>query len=468
MTSRPTNSEARDSRGSSSTSFDDSENKSVEILTLHPTPVSDDFLNDEEQNHRNAEAQVDDENVEEGDDDEEEEEDISENSEVDNDHMDEDNNASNSSEDDNDNVPEDIDELKKKALKYAFLSANLKHNQGNILLKTLCTFPFNLAYLPKDTRTLLQTPTVVATRHIQQLAGGEYLHLRLKYTLIRKLESFPVHRLPKTVEIDFSTDGAQIHNSGTTQFWPIQYRIFNSIDKRPVIAGVFKGKEKPSNAFAFFEHFVQEILDIRKEGGILVRNRRLALNIRCFIADAPARAFALQHYGHTSSNACSKCKIESHRSEETSVFGGTMVFSGIRHPPRTDEEYHNMIDEDHHKGPSPLDPILGLVKQVPFDPMHLVYIGNVKKVLHTHIHGKYGRLKLNKRKLDILDSRMITLQLHCPTEFNRRPNKLSMLHHFKATEYRQFLLYTAPAVLQGVFDTEFYEFHFVTLCNAPP
>lgn len=445
MTRCPTNFEARDSRGSSSMSFDDSKNESVEILTPHSTLISDNILNDEEQNYRNTEAQMDEENIEEDDDieeedDEEEEEGISEASEVDDDHMDEDNNASNFSED---NVPEDLDELKKRALKHAFLSANLKHSQGNILLKTLCTFPFNLAYLPKDTRTLLETPTVVATRYVQQLAGGEYLHLGLKYTLIRKLESFPGHRLPKTIEIDFSTDGAQIHNSGTTQFWPIQYRIFNSIDKRPVIAGVFKGKEKPSNAFAFFEQFVQEILDIRKEVGILVRNRRLPLNIRCFIADAPARAFALQHYGHTSSNACSKCKIEGHRSEETSTFGGTMVFPGIRHPLRTDEEYHNMIDEDHHKGPSPLDPVLGLVKQVPFEPMHLVYIGNIKKILHTHIHGKYGRLKLNKKKLDILDSRMITLQLHCPTEFNRRPNKLSMLHYFKATEYRQFLLYTA-------------------------
>jgi hypothetical protein len=208
-----------------------------------------------------------------------------------------------------------------------------------MILKTLRAFPFNLTFLPKDTRTLLQTPTAAATRHVQQLAGGEYLHLGFKSTLLRKLENLPQNLLPETIEIDFSIDGAEIHNSGTAQFWPIQYRIFNLSDKRPVIAGVFKGKDKPTNAFTFFEQFVEEIMEIRREGGIFVRNRRLPLNIRCFIADAPARAFALQHYGHTSSNACSKCKIEGHRSEETPSCRETMVFVGIRHPPRTDEEY---------------------------------------------------------------------------------------------------------------------------------
>lgn len=448
----------QDSDSSNSTSIDEFENEPVQNSASHPalSASGDDLLNDnEEQNHQSIER----EGTDDSEDSKDEEEGNGEDSEeVNNGYTDEEN-TSNSSEDNNENVLQHPNELKKRALKNAFLSANIKHNQGNIILKTLRAFPFNLTCLPKDTRTLLQTPTSVATRHVQQVAGGEYLHLGFKSTLVRKLESIPEDMLPNIVEIDFSTDGAEIYNSGTAQFWPIQYRIFNSIDKRPVIAGVFVGKEKPTNAFAFFEQFVEEIMDIRREGGILVRNRRLPLNLRCFIADAPARAFALQHYGHTSSNACSKCKIEGHRSKETPVCRGTMVFVGIRHPPRTDKEFHDMLDEDHHKGPSPLDPLLGLVTQVPFEPMHLVYIGNVKKVLHTQIHGKYGHRKLNKRKLDILDSRMTRLQLHCPSEFNRRPNKLSMFCHFKATE---FILYTAPAVLESIFDEDFYE-HFILL-----
>ena len=43
-------------------------------------------------------------------------------------------------------------------------------------------------------------------------------------------------------------------------------------------------------------------MDIREERGIFIRNRQLPLNVRCFIVDALARAFSLNHYGHTSSN----------------------------------------------------------------------------------------------------------------------------------------------------------------------
>ncbi|XP_039315622.1 uncharacterized protein LOC120360065 [Solenopsis invicta] len=143
-------------------------------------------------------------------------------------------------------------------------------------------------------------------------------------------------------------------------------------------------------------------------------------------------------------------------------YRGIMIFPGIHHSLRTDEEYINMVDKNHHKGPSPLHSILGLVTQVPFEPLHLIYLGNVKKLLHALIQGKYGRQKLNRRQLDILDSRIMTLKLHCPTDFNRRPNKLSMFHHFKGTEFRQFLLYTSPAILENVLDEEYY-MHFILL-----
>jgi len=111
------------------------------------------------------------------------------------------------------NPQQNPDELKRSVLKNAFLAANLKHTQGNVLLKMLREFLFNLQCLSKDMRILLQTPTDVATRFIQKIAGGKYLHLDLKCTLIKKLKSLSVHTLPKTIEIDLSTNGAQIHNS---------------------------------------------------------------------------------------------------------------------------------------------------------------------------------------------------------------------------------------------------------------
>ncbi|XP_033231596.1 uncharacterized protein LOC117182606 [Belonocnema kinseyi] len=176
--------------------------------------------------------------------------------------------------------------------------------------------------------------------------------------------------LPENIIIDFSTDGAKV-DEGLDQFWPHQYRILNISDKRPIIAGIFQGRHKPTNPFEFYEQFVQEITQVREEGGILIRNRRLPLILRCFIADAPARAFVLNHNGHTAAQACSKCKVEAHRCTVAGV-AGTMVFPGFRHELRTDDDYENVIDEDHHKGRSPLSPLVGLVTRVPFEAMHSV------------------------------------------------------------------------------------------------
>lgn len=122
--------------------------------------------------------------------------------------------------------PVHINEIKKKALKNAFLAANLKHTQINIILRTLREFPFGLNFLPKDARTILQTPTTVANEVIQNMAGGEYLHVGFKLTLMKKLKQIPADMVPERIIIDFSTDGAKV-NKGSKQFWPIQYRILN-------------------------------------------------------------------------------------------------------------------------------------------------------------------------------------------------------------------------------------------------
>ena len=96
----------------------------------------------------------------------------------------------------------------------------------------------------------------------------------------------------------------------------------------------------------------------------MIRSRRIPLILRCFIADAPARTFVLNHYSHNSSNACSKCKVEGIRCTVPG-FRGTMIFPGIRYELRTDEDYQKLVDDDHHKGRSPLAGFFGLITRVP-------------------------------------------------------------------------------------------------------
>lgn len=52
---------------------------------------------------------------------------------------------------------------------------------------------------------------------------------------------------------------------------------------------------------------------------------------------------------------------------------------------------------------------------------------------------------------------MINLKLHIPSEFNRKSRSLDKLANWKATEFRLFLLYTGPFILQNIIDVAIYE-----------
>ena len=237
---------------------------------------------------------------------------------------------------DHDNNEQDLTALQRNALRNAFLSVNVNHTQAKKILATLRSFPFNIANLPKDPRTLFKTPKAVVKNMIQNMSGGKYLHIGCKVMLQKILLHIPDQILPEFVLLDLSTVGGSVHNSGRKTFWPIQLRPLNILNKKPFIAGVFLRNTKPTNVFEFFQPFLQEIREIAEEGGIEVRGRRFPLRFRIFIADAPARAFCLNQFSHDSYFPCSKCWIEA-RPCENPRFSRSRALSGVDHRPRTDE-----------------------------------------------------------------------------------------------------------------------------------
>lgn len=347
----------------------------------------------------------------------------------------------------------------RERLASCFLQNNLTHVQCNNILSILRTHAC-LNDLPKDVRTLIETPRDKVL--VFTVEPGEYIHFGLEEGIAEVLLQFPSRYLPSHVEIDFNTDGCNLDKSGNNNIWPIQCKLANIRYTKAIIVGIYRGATKPSDPNTFFEKFIVDFKRIVDSGGICVRGKKLPIRLRCFVADAPARAFILNHRGHMSNKPCSKCTVSGVRCE------GRNTFRGINYPLRTDEEYVSCIDEDHHKdGNSPLSTLpFGMVSQVPFEYMHLVCLGVMKKLFSAWVCGKYSRQsKLPARSISIMSSRLEELKVYCPSDFARRPKSLDMCTKYKATEFRQFLLYTGPVVAYGILDHQLYT-HFLLLHAA--
>ena len=70
--------------------------------------------------------------------------------------------------------------------------------------------------------------------------------------------------------------------------------------------------------------------------------------------------------------------------------------------------------------------------------------------------------KISANQVNEISSLLLSLNGYMPSEFSRQPRSLKDLDRWKATEFRQFLLYTGPIVLRDIISDNAYE-HFLAL-----
>ena len=171
------------------------------------------------------------------------------------------------------------------------------------------------------------------------------------------------------------------------------------------------------------------------------------------MADVPTKSWALQHYGHTSSDACPRCKVQGIHD------GKRMIFLGINHPLRTDEEYRLCSDEDHHKGPSPLLKLpMGLTTQSPGEYMHLLCIGFDNKFETALVTKHFGvKIKLSCHIIGLISKRFLVIESYTPSEFARKIESLT--EKMKATQNRQRLLYSGVVCYKRLIDEDAYDLY---------
>jgi len=101
------------------------------------------------------------------------------------------------------------------------------------------------------------------------------------------------------------------------------------------------------------------------------------------------------------------------------------------------------------------------ISKTPLDYMHLVCLGVVKKMILLWIKGPL-RVRLNGKAKNKI-SHLLLLNRSCtPKEFVRKPRSITDVKHWKAVEFRNFLLYTGPVVLRYILKNDIYN-NFLTL-----
>lgn len=325
------------------------------------------------------------------------------------------------------------------------------------LLKLIKTSIPESIPLPNDCCTLMMTRKVTTPLNITNLSGGKYIHFGLCNSITRSLVYYDIKDIQE-IKININIDGLPLSKSSNGQFWPILGAlVLKNLYTKPFPIGIFYGESKPNDANTFLENFVSEYNNIKQNGGIEIVNKIVPLHINAIICNAPARSFVTGVKGHNAYFACGKCTTEG------DFFKNRVTFPELTATLRTDYSFSNRLQPEHHKYKSCLENLgIGMVTQVPNDYMHLVCLGVVKRLLQFWIKGKMN-IRLKPHQIAVLSSRLLKIQI-CK-EFARVPRGVETVDHWKATEFRQFLLYTGVVILQEVLPKRLY-MHFLCLSTA--
>lgn len=292
----------------------------------------------------------------------------------------------------------------------------------------------------------------VQNNSIKQFSNGSYQHFDIESQILKYCS---VMGYKEVIHLDINVDGLPLFDSSRTQLWPILARIVEYEKIFPI--GIFLGKTKPKDLHEYLQAFVSNMTEILKNG-ILFENKRIEVRIRYIICDTPARAYICGIKGHTSKSGCTKC------TQEAKKIDGVLTYSTKIEKRITDEDFENRRYPNHHQPEylhqkTPLE-LLGvkMISQVPLDIMHLVDLGVTKKFLHR-IYFKHAYFEISQENLDSISKSLENVKKGIPKEFVRNARPLEEIVYWKATEYRQFLLYSGIVALKNhIPDNLFYQF----------
>ncbi|KAG7454114.1 hypothetical protein MATL_G00263740 [Megalops atlanticus] len=244
-----------------------------------------------------------------------------------------------------------------------------------------------------------------------------------------------------------NVDGLPLSKSSSLQFWPILG--LQGVVRKPVVIALFCGNSKPNCLTDYLRDLVSELQELSK--GFVLHGKQCFIKLTSVICAALARAFIKGTKTHTGYSGCDKCV-------QTGVYlKHRMTFPEVNSPRRSDLSFELMSDEEHHIISSPFKDVgIGMVSGFPLDYMHLVCLGVVCRLLDLRFTAGPLSCRLSFRQMEQISWKLIGSRHFIPTGFAQKPRGLSERLKWKATQLRQFLLYTEPVFLLSELSASVY------------
>ena len=274
---------------------------------------------------------------------------------------------------------------------------------------------------------------------------------------MRTLEANPSHVMESnTISFNVNVDELPLFKSSNIQVWPILC-MFDKLP--PFIVAVFVGSHKPSDLGKYLNDFLVEY-DKLSESGLCYNDHDFAVEIKAFVCDAPARQFLKGIKSHNGYHACERCVVKGIYESSRIIFLDRYCES------RDADSFKDGLYMGTHQICQ--TPLIGsginCIQQFPLNYMHLVCLSVVKRLMLSWKEGS-RTCKLSPMQLSLISEKLRTFNGKMPSEFARQPRGLEDLKRWKATEFRQLILYTGCFVLKDVVSSEVRK-HFICFSLA--
>ena len=333
-------------------------------------------------------------------------------------------------------------------------------SSGNAAQNDLLELNSENVYTPSDSAADEDSSCLLDS--LRQWANIYYFHFGLATMIsstLKKYSSDDVQSLDRII-ISLNIDGLPLFKSSNTSVWPVLGAITNLKPMKSFLITVTVGNSKPSN----LDFLNETIIDLNNLliNGFDYNERHFGVTLSCIICDAPAKAFVKRVKQYSGYYGCDKC-------DQRGLYIGRMTYPETDNLTyRTDASFRNQSQEEHHK-PDERSPFLNLpidmVRDFPIDYMHQVCLGVMKKLIICWMRGPRSNARLSGGLIDQISTRLKSFVQFVPREFARKPRRLDEIDRWKATEFRQFLLYTGPFALKNVLPNNLYK-HFMCLSVA--